>query len=87
MYITTIDPASGSVPEFYRTRLDDPARRETFTDPAFFTGGGWTFFVSRHISLQPAVEWMIVTRGGHGYALTSGTVRLAYHFEDHPVTR
>jgi outer membrane protein with beta-barrel domain len=86
MYMTTIDAASGSVPEFYRNRLDDPARRQTFTDPAFFLGGGWNVSVSRHISLQPALEWTIVTRGAHGYALTGAAVRLAYHFEDHPVT-
>jgi hypothetical protein len=85
MYLTTIDPVSGSIPEFYRNRMDDPTRRQTFTDPAFFVGGGWTFFVSRHISLQPAVEATIVTRDGHGFTLTGAGVRLGYHFENHPV--
>ncbi len=86
MYITTIDPASGSIPAFYKNRMDDPARRQTFTDPAFFVGGGWTFLVSRHISLQPAIEATIVTRDGHGFTLTGAGVRFGYHFEDHPVT-
>lgn len=86
MYVTTIDPTTASVPGFYRNRIDETARRQTFTDPAFFAGGGWTAFVSRHISLQPAVEWTIVTRGGHGYVLTGAAVRLSYHFEDHLVT-
>jgi hypothetical protein len=86
MYRTTIDPTSGSVPDFYQHRMGDPTRRQTFTDPAFFTGGGWTFFVSRHIAIQPALEGTLVTRDGRAYPLTSAVVRLGYHFEDHPVT-
>jgi len=86
LYRTTIDPASGSVPEFYKSRMDKPMRPQTFTDPAFFVGGGWSLFVSRHIAIQPALEGTFVTRDGRGYALTSAVVRLGYHFEDHPVT-
>jgi Outer membrane protein beta-barrel domain len=86
MFITTIDPARATVPEFYRNRMADETRRRKFTDPAFFTGAGWTVVVSRHISLQPALEWTIVTDSGHGYTLTTATLRIAYHFEDHPVT-
>ena len=74
------------VPDFYQHRMGDPTRRQTFTDPAFFTGGGWTFFVSRHIAIQPALEGTFVTRDGRAYPLTSAVVRLGYHFEDHPVT-
>jgi hypothetical protein len=42
--------------------------------------------VSRHISLQPAVDATIVTRDAHGYVLTGVVMRAGYHFEDHPVT-
>jgi hypothetical protein len=86
LYRTTIDPTSGSVPDFYMNRIDDLTRRQTFTDPAFVAGGGWSFFVSRHIAIQPALEGTFVTRDGHGYVLTSAVVRFGYHFEDHPVT-
>lgn len=42
--------------------------------------------MSRHIALQPAVEAIIVTADSQSYTLTAFTVRVAYHFEDHPVT-
>jgi hypothetical protein len=88
LYRAGIDPGRASIPDFYRRRMvfGDAAHRQTFTDPAFLVGGGWTLFVSRHFSLQPAVEATIVTRDAHGYVLTAGVVRLGYHFEDHPVT-
>lgn len=85
-----ISRRADAMPEFYRRRLTEPAStlgRASFTDPVFQVGAGLNVFASRHISLQPAVEALIVTRDSHAYTMTAFSLRLAYHFEDHPVTR
>jgi hypothetical protein len=41
---------------------------------------------TRHFSLRPAVEFTVVLRNGDSYTSTAGVLRLAYHFENHPVT-
>ena len=78
---------SGEMPEFYRRRTPAGGMSTgSFTDPVFHLGTGINVFVSRHLALQPAAEALIVTRGGHAYTLGAFSLRLAYHFEDHPVT-
>ena len=52
----------------------------------FVVGLGAGVFVSRHWSIQPDVRTAFVTRHDHAYTRTTATVRVAYHFEDHPVT-
>lgn len=82
--------AAEAMPEFYRRRMLDQGSslmRASFTDPVFHLGAGVNIFTSRHLSLQPAVEALIVTRASHAYTLTAFSLRFAYHFEEHPVTR
>ncbi len=79
-----------AMPEFYRRRMvgqGSGLTQRAFTDPVFHVGTGVNVFMSRHLSVQPAVEALLVTRDSHAYTLASVSVRLAYHFEDHPVTR
>lgn len=81
---------SAPMPGFYQRRLASQGAgltRQVFTDPVFQVGAGVNVFASRHLSLQPAVEALVVTRDAHAYTLTVFSLRLAYHFEDHPVTR
>lgn len=88
LYRMTCD-TSADVPDFYRRRMvSDTAiiAEQTFTDPVFHLGGGINIFVSRHFSLQPAVEALIVTDDGRAYTLGAASFRIVYHFEDHPVT-
>jgi hypothetical protein len=78
---------AGSLPDFYRRRV--AARGglvKPFTDPMFHVGGGVNLFTSRRLAVQPAIEAMVVTRDGHAYTLAAVSLRVAYHFEDHPVT-
>ena len=86
---TTAGPET--MPAFYGNRMVSATNGTTvtqsFTDPSFHIGAGINVFMSRRISLQPAVEAMIVTADSQSYTLTLATIRLAYHFEDHPVTR
>jgi len=82
--------ASAVMPEFYRRRMlgQGPSQmQQSFTDPVFHAGAGLNVFVSRHLSVQPAAELLLVTRDAHAYRLSAFSLRFAYHFEDHPVTR
>jgi hypothetical protein len=76
-----------TLPEFYRRRVAAGTTLvKPFTDPSFNVGGGINVFMSRQLALQPAVEAIIVTRGSHAYVVTAVSLRVAYHFEEHPVT-
>ncbi len=89
LYRVTTSAVDG-MPGFYRRRMarqGSGLMQQVFTDPVFHVGAGVNVFTSRHLSLQPAVEALIVTRDSHAYTLTAFSLRLAYHFEDHPVTR
>jgi len=43
-------------------------------------------YLSRHWALRPAVLATLVLRESRRFVVTTGAIRLAYHFEDHPVT-
>lgn len=82
--------ASDVMPGFYRRRMPSQGASlmpRSFTDPVFHVGAGLNAFTSRHLSVQPAAEVLLVTRGGHAHTLAAFSLRFAYHFEDHPVTR
>lgn len=81
--------ASGDLPAFYRQRMANNEAgilTQTFTDPVFHLGAGVNLFTSRHIALQPAAEMLIVVAEGERQTLGVFSLRLIYHFEDHPVT-
>jgi hypothetical protein len=88
LYRMTTD-GSGEMPEFYRRRMvagSTATTSQAFTDPVFLAGGGLNFFLRRHLALQPALEALFVTRGGHMHTIGAFSLRLVYHFEDRPVT-
>jgi hypothetical protein len=74
------------MPGFYQRRTLDNGRLDSFTDPVFHVGAGLNIFTSRHLALQPAIEALIVTSDSHAYTIAAFSLRLGYHFEDHPVT-
>ena len=86
----SFDVDKSEIPEFYARRLTPAAvmtgTRQTFTDPAFVAGGGVSIFASRHVSVRPEIEVMLVPNDSEINVITSFTVRLAYHFELHRVT-
>jgi Outer membrane protein beta-barrel domain len=87
---SSFDSGDLNVPEFYRRRMaQDPAisiMSHTFTDPTFAFGGGLNIIATRHIAIRPAVEFTTVFRNSDTFTMTAGVVRVAYHFENHPVT-
>jgi hypothetical protein len=79
-----------NVPAFYRKRMVDTpgalTMSHTFTDPTFAFGGGLNLIVTRHIAIRPAAEFTTVFRNRDTFTMMAGVVRVAYHFENHPVT-
>jgi hypothetical protein len=57
----------------------------TFTDPTFAFGAGLNIIATGHVAIRPAVEVAMVFRNRDTFTMTAGVVRLAYHFEFHPV--
>lgn len=82
--------AQMSMPGFYRRRMaprtEGPVSQVSFTDPAVVLGGGMKFPMTRHVSLRPAVETMIVPVHSRYHYVTTFAVSVAYRFEHHPVT-
>ena len=89
LYRASFDPSRGMLPGFYHGRMAGNAlglKRVTFTDPSFIVGGGVNLFVTRHVSIRPDAEAKFVRRDARGQVVIAVNVRLAYHFEDHPIT-
>jgi len=89
VYHASFDRLDRTMPGFYRRRMmamADMGSAVSFTDPSLVGGGGVNVFVSRHWTLRPEIVAVAVLRNSRSLVVTSGAVRLAYHFEDHPVT-
>jgi hypothetical protein len=87
----SFDAEKSEIPEFYARRFVDRGRiagtRQSVTDPAFVVGGGALIFASRNVSVRPEIGVMLVPRDSETAVITTFTIRLAYHFELHRVTR
>jgi hypothetical protein len=93
-YRAWFDSGAQNVPGFYgRRMMAGPAgafgpgggARQSFTDPSFVVGAGVNWYVTRHVAIRPDVGATIVRHGGAGHTVTTFSVRLAYHFEPHPM--
>jgi len=89
LYRASFDHSRGAIPDFYSRRAAmnaaGVATITTFTDPSFIVGAGVNVFLTDHIAIRPDVEAKIVRRDSQNYVVGSIVVRLAYHFERHPV--
>ncbi len=85
----SFDLSQGVLPDFYQGPIAGntsvAGTTVTFNDPSFILGGGVSLFVTRHIAIRPDVDVKIVRRNSQSYAVTAVAVRLAYHFEEHPL--
>ena len=90
LYHASFDRFDRAMPRFYARRMMDMTGHGVtvgFTDPSVVGGGGVSVFLSRHWSVRPEVLATVVLRDARSVVVTTGGVRLAYHFEEHPVTR
>ena len=83
LYRASFDDPTTPLPSFYAGR-DGSARR--FTDPTFTAGGGLSVYLSRHISVRPVVEAVLIRRYSKSQVIPMATVQAVYHFEKHNVT-
>jgi hypothetical protein len=87
LYHVSVSRAADDLPAFYRRRLQPGVgATQAFTDPSLIAGGGVNLFMSRHWAIRPEILAMVVKRDSRSHLVTTGTVHLAYHFEEHPVT-
>jgi len=90
LYHASFNRFDSTMPNFYRGRMmgmSDLSSRIAFTDPSLIGGGGIDMFISRHWTVRPELLATVVLRDSRNFVVTTGVVRLGYHFEDHPVTR
>jgi hypothetical protein len=89
LYHASFNRFDSTMPRFYHRRMTGlesaMGQTVTFTDPSLAGGGGLDVYVSRHWTLRPEVLATLVLRDSRSFVITTGVVRLAYHFEDHPV--
>ena len=84
MSLAMFDPNRVStIPSFYANRMTGVGTN-TFTDPAFFASAGIEILRTNHVTFRPAVGAMLVVDSGRSYTVTTFTVQVSYHFEDHP---
>ena len=90
LYHASFNRFDSTMPRFYHRRMTGLesalGQTVTFTDPSLAGGGGINVYVSRHWALRPEVLATLVLRDSRSFVVTMGAVRLAYHFDDHPVT-
>jgi len=89
LYHASFNRSDSAMPNFYRRRMvgmSNFSSRMTFNDPSLVGGGGVEMFVSRHWAVRPEILATVVLRDSRNFVVTTGAVRLGYHFEDHPVT-
>jgi hypothetical protein len=90
LYQASFDAGQADVPEFYRKRMTEQpggsVMSHSFTDPTIVFGGGLNVLATRHFALRPTVEVTMVLRNSDSYTTTAAVLRLAYFFENHPVT-
>jgi hypothetical protein len=89
LYRASFDRLDSTMPGFYRRRImamSDMGSTVTFTDPSLVGGVGVNVFVSRHWTIRPEIVATAVLRNSRSFVVTTGGLRLAYHFEGHPVT-
>lgn len=82
------DSVESPIPGFYRDRIVPRpiGTTVTFTDPAVVIGGGFRVWLSDNLALRPEVDARLVVRGSGTHWLTTAALRLAYYFEDRPIS-
>jgi len=88
LHHATFDLSHGPLPDFYQRRVTSTLAtgQQAFDDPAYVVSAGVSFFPTRHMSIRPELETMLVRGGGENLIGITAAVRIAFHFEDHGVT-
>ena len=88
-YHAAFESQSNIESAFYRDRISEtdlPGSSVTFTDPAARFSGGVDIMASRHFVLRPEAAVIVIRGGGAWDSLVTFSLRVAYRFEEHPIT-
>jgi hypothetical protein len=85
LYHATVNTTDANLAPFYQDRLDlsSLSSRAAYTDPSAVIATGAQFYVARHFSIRPDVTLRFVRDNGRTYRVTTASVGLVYHVEDH----
>jgi hypothetical protein len=88
VHSASVDPNGPGIPSFYTRRMTmptggGPGADQRFDDPVVSLGGGFDYFVSRHVAFRPDCRVLLVFDGGQTRPVTTFAVHVAYHFEEH----
>jgi hypothetical protein len=89
LYRVSFERAQAAVPDFYHRRMEmkrSAFRTAIFTDPTVVVSSGANLFLTERVSVRPEVELKVIARDSRSYTVTVVAMRLAYHFEEHPIT-
>ncbi len=88
-YHAAFDSQADITFDFYRSRIPStylPGTSLTFTDPAARFSGGLDIMASRNFVLRPEAAVIVVRGGGAFDSILIFSFRVAYRFEERPVT-
>ena len=89
LYRASFERAQATVPDFYHRRMAMKQHAFTtaiFTDPTVVVSAGANLFLTERVSVRPEVELKVIARDSRSYTMTVLAMRLAYHFEEHPLS-
>jgi hypothetical protein len=83
LYDAYFPRASGTIPSFYRSRMDAEGGGQAFRDVAWTLGGGADLFVTGHVALRPDAVLLMVTTRRDARVVPVYGIHIAYFFESH----
>lgn len=88
VYRMWLDTVVSPIPDFYAQRIvpRSVGTSAAFTDGMVVVAGGLNAWLTTRLALRPEVEAKLVFGGGNTYTVTTVGLRLAFYFEEHPVT-
>lgn len=77
--------ASSNLPPFYQRRMGTTSlpSQVTYIDPTAVIAVGAQIYVARHFSIRPDMTLRFVRNDGRAYRVTTASVGLVYHVEQH----
>lgn len=88
VYRMWLDAIESPIPDFYAQRLapQPVGTSASFTDGMVVAAGGLNAWITTRLALRPELEAKFIFGGGNTYTVTTVGLRLAFYFEEHPVT-
>jgi hypothetical protein len=88
VYRMWLDTVESPLPDFYAQRIVPRpiGTSATFTDGMVVAAGGLNAWITTRLALRPEVEARFIFGGGDTHVVPAVGLRLAFYFEEHPVT-